>query len=388
MATPTMTATTLAHYRTANHYPHEYRHHDTVPMTSHLNQSTPSRQAYPITLHHSNSFSSVIATPPSGVASGSFSTGETYQEDSGASHSGRGLYHEDSVQSRSLLSYADMPPVHSHTPTAPADPSSQSQARTEQQSDQPSRKRRRDKEPDWGEYFRNGLPKEIIVIDDSPEPETVANGTASHLSLNSNFRTLPLPVPSHPPRPGPALQDYLDFTPDHALSHVAKKQRRNDEPAHYDPVYHNIYAGSHVSHERPNNGSTSNSTISSERTTSATHNTAATSLESIPAPTSVAAYYEEVVGQKRKRTTRQQVAQETRRRQEEQGDACLSYKPPSKPVKKVADVPVKVIPDHSYAKPADYDDEDGHYIVTPGSDLTEQCGFWHAPSLHTLVTLC
>lgn len=356
---------TLAHFRTISHHPYDYRHHDSLPRTYQFNQRSSSRQPYPTTLNTSNSFSSAVATPPSGAASGTYDTRETYHGESGASYSSRGLYHEDSIQSRSQLSYADMPPVHSHTPTAPGDTSSQ-----------PSRKRRRAKEPDWREFYRNGLPEEIIVIDDSPEGETLPQRTASHQTLNSNSRRLPLPVPSHPPRPGPGLQDYLECTSDHVLPPVAKKQRRNNEPANYDPVYHNIYAGSHVPHERLDNLSTSNSTISSERTTSAAHNTAATSLESIPAPASVAqTYYDENEhsgGQKRKRTTRQQVAQETRRRQEELGDACLCYQPPSKPVKKVADVPVKVIPDHTYAKATDYDDEDGHYVVAPGSDLTEQ----------------
>ena len=38
------------------------------------------------------------------------------------------------------------------------------------QSDQ---KRTRSRKPDWETFYKNGLPKEIIVIDDSPEPEGV-----------------------------------------------------------------------------------------------------------------------------------------------------------------------------------------------------------------------
>lgn len=43
------------------------------------------------------------------------------------------------------------------------------------------RKRRRSREPDWETFYRNGWPEEVIVIEDSPEPEAmnddgVANG--------------------------------------------------------------------------------------------------------------------------------------------------------------------------------------------------------------------
>jgi dual-specificity kinase len=34
----------------------------------------------------------------------------------------------------------------------------------------PARTGRR-KKPDWGEFYKNGLPKEVIVIDDTPTPE-------------------------------------------------------------------------------------------------------------------------------------------------------------------------------------------------------------------------
>lgn len=214
----------------------------------------------------------------------------------------------------------------------------------------PAKKRQRLKEPrepDWKKFYQNGLPKEIIVIDDSPSPQpsasVVSNGHISHALAGGSSR------------------------------HTAKKRKRDDADSAYDPVYHL----GHDHHDRSPRyeDSVSGSTISTDRTTSAIHTTAATSLGS---HSSNGQNGYEVVdtqpGQKRKRTaTRLQLANEAKRKElEANGDAFSNYRPPPRPPIKAPDVQVKQIVDHSYNKNSKVDDEDGHYIVIPDSDLTDR----------------
>jgi dual-specificity kinase len=184
------------------------------------------------------------------------------------------------------------------------------------------------------------LPKEIIVIDDSPEPEA------------AKARPVAREAPAVLPPPISVSSSSTigrDTTTAGAARHVAKKRRR-EEPTHYDPVYHNTYVGSHTQtpHGR---GSPLKSTISSDRTTSAVHTTAATSLDSLSSGTSNNHDYSVHTGQKRKRTTRQQIATEAKRREAEVNDALLSYQPPPYPHKKASDVPVKLVHDVSRPLP-------------------------------------
>ncbi|KAH6693637.1 kinase-like domain-containing protein [Plectosphaerella plurivora] len=209
---------------------------------------------------------------------------------------------------------------------------------------EPARKKRRSREPDWNKFYKNGLPKEIIVIDDTPEPDATgrSNPSVKVVQQNAAHHTAALAVAaaSRPP---------------------AKKRKRDDEPQRLDPLHHNKYAGSH--HTTP-----SGSTISTDRTTSSANNTtAATSLSSNGYP-----YEDPHAGQKRKRT-RQQLAQETKKREiEVLGDTCPSYRPPPYPPKKAGEVNVRVIPDNSHSKNVKVDDDDGHYIVVPDADLTDR----------------
>jgi dual-specificity kinase len=188
---------------------------------------------------------------------------------------------------------------------------------------QPPRKKRRSREPDWKTFYKNGLPKEIIVIDDTPEPERPNAASAAAQAL-ANGRQ-PVPVNG-------------------ANSSSAKKRKRDDEPARYDPVHHSAVVGSHTP---------SKSTAASDRTNSAIHTTAATSLGSL---SSNGQYdYETQPGQKRKRTTRQQIANEARRREAAIfTDALAHYRPPPYPPKKARDVHIKVVPDVSGRDPPLY----------------------------------
>ncbi|KAK4212426.1 kinase-like domain-containing protein [Rhypophila decipiens] len=217
---------------------------------------------------------------------------------------------------------------------------------------QQSRKRRRSRGPDWSEFYRNGLPKEVIVIDDTPEPETPGSAAASVAHVSNGHSN-------------GSVNGANDLS-----RHVAKKRRRNDEHPQYDPVYHNNVVGSHTSTPR-RLISPSKSTASSDRTNSAIHTTAATSLGSLSS--SNGQYdYDAQPGQKRKRT-RQQIAIEARRR--ETGaltDNYTSYRPLPGPPKKAAEVHVKVIADHPHNRNVRVDDDDGHYIVVPDNDLTDR----------------
>jgi dual-specificity kinase len=209
---------------------------------------------------------------------------------------------------------------------------------------QPPRKKRRSREPDWTTFYKNGLPKEIIVIDDTPEPERPNAPTAAAQTL-ANGRSH---VVTNGGAPGSS----------------AKKRKRDDEPTPYDPVHHSAAVGSHTP---------SKSTAASDRTNSAIHTTAATSLGSLSSNGQYE-YDTTQSGQKRKRTTRQQIANEARRREAAiYTDALAHYRPPPYPPKKARDVHIKVVADPPHTKNIRVDDDDGHYIVVPDNDLTERC---------------
>lgn len=322
MSTPTTATATLPHYN-PHHFPYSHHQH----------------QAYP---HQANtsSYRSANSIPASSRLA--FPSPAAYS--SSSSHSGlNGISVSSSATARPLPQEpATLPPLSNNTYSAmPA----LSQAQALPEPPQPARKRRRSKEPDWNEFYRNGLPEVVIVIDDTPEPEGPAASVSSQALTNGNTN---------------GVNGSLN---DSSARHAAKRRRRDDEPTHYDPVYNNI-VNSHA-HTPRQLGSPSKSTVSSDRTNSAIHTTAATSLGSL---SSNGQYeYDAPLGQKRKRTTRAQIANEAKRR-----DAGNSYQPPPFPPKKAADVHVKVIADSSHNKNVRVDDDDGHYIVVPDNDLTDR----------------
>jgi len=193
-------------------------------------------------------------------------------------------------------------------------------------SKQPSKKRQRSQEGrgvDWHKFFGGKPPKEVILIHDSDSPEprpstVVTNGQAKRAVNGVDSR------------------------------HTAKKRKRDDDiGTAYDPVYQ--LGPDSQTPQYKNSGS--GSTISTDRTTSAIHTTAATSLGSHSSNGQNG--YEEAVqaGQKRKRTnTRLQQANEAKRKElATTGDAFTSYVPPRRPPIKAPDVQVKQIPDVSQA---------------------------------------
>jgi len=224
------------------------------------------------------------------------------------------------------------------------------QTQTQPLAGPPAKKRRRSRAPDWNQFFKNGLPQEIIVIDDTPEPETPNTVSASSQAYSNG-----------------AVNGTTNAANDLSARHLAKKRKRDNEPPHYDPVYHNNIVGSHANTPR-RRPSLSKSTVSSDRTNSAVGTTAATSLGSLSSHSQYE--YDTQPGQKRKRTTRQQVANELKRREAAVTDAFVSYRPPPYPPKKASEVHVKVVHDHAHKTKVD--DDDGHYIVIPDADLTDR----------------
>lgn len=206
-------------------------------------------------------------------------------------------------------------PSSNYDPTQPTIPATSSMA-----SKQTSKKRQRSRERnevDWEKFYENGLPKEVIVIDDSPSPEHSLS-VAPNSTLGGG-----------------------------SSRHAAKKRKRDDIGLAYDPVYQ---AAPHSNHQSPQyNNSASGSTISTDRTTSAIHTTAATSLGSHSSNGQTGYEAADVQpGQKRKRTaTRLQLANEAKRRELERDDGFSDYQPPPRPPIKAPDVQVKQVVDVS-----------------------------------------
>lgn len=201
--------------------------------------------------------------------------------------------------------------------------------------------RSRNRHPDWDEYFKNGVPKEIVCVDTpSPEPprkRTYGGGAQIALDKEGAGDTL-----------------------DHAV-----KKRRTGQGAAYDTARDNYAAYSHgrtYSHQ----GSGSN-TISTDRTTSL-QTTAPTSLSSNGS--AGAQYVDDTsIGQKRKRTTRQQVAEEKRRKDIDiLGDPNSKYVPPPKPPIKAKEVMVPYIRDVSLAQALI------HYVVRDADTYYRRSG--------------
>ncbi|KAK0622839.1 kinase-like domain-containing protein [Immersiella caudata] len=324
MSTPTTATATLPHYN-PHHFPYSHHQHQAYPQANTSSYRT--ANAIPA--------SSRLALPsPAGYSSSSSQSGPN------------GMTLSSSATARPLpQDPATLPPLSNGNYSAmPA-----IAQRAQPEPPQPSRKRRRSREPDWNDFYKNGLPDVVIVIDDSsdeekgtPEPKrTAANVSQALTNGHANGVN------------GSAV--------DSSARHVAKRRRRDDEPTHYDPVYNNHVSHTHTPRQL---GSPSQSTASSDRTNSAIHTTAATSLGSL---SSNGHYeYDGTPGSRRRRTTRAQIANEARRR-----EAGNSYQPPPYPPKKAGDVHVRVVADPSGPN-VRVDDDDGHYIVVPDNDLTDK----------------
>jgi dual-specificity kinase len=174
---------------------------------------------------------------------------------------------------------------------------------------------RSQKQPDWDEFYKNGVPKEIIVIDDdSPPPAKLPRRMASQRGTKSAVTT---------------------------TQSTAGRKRKADQG--YTNGYHDSPAFS--THHAKVGEDSSGPSISTDRTTSL-QTTAPTSLGSYGSSGASNSYEDVTVGQKRKRAQPQATTRaQTKRKQQDSNDAFADYVPPPKPPLKAGDVHVPVVKD-------------------------------------------
>lgn len=182
---------------------------------------------------------------------------------------------------------------------------------------------RMQKLPDWKEYYKNGVPKEVIVIDDddTPAPPAPASQTMNQQQRGGK-------------RARPTVQP------------TAGRKRKADDG--YDARYNDSPAFS--THPAKFDEHSSGPSVSTDRTTSL-HTTAPTSLGSYGSSGASNSYEDVNVGQKRKRGPPKETRAQTKRKQQEAAsDAFADYVPPPKPPIKAAEVHVPVVPAVSRAR--------------------------------------
>lgn len=220
------------------------------------------------------------------------------------------------------------------------------------------------KGPNWNEFYKNGPPKEIIVIDDdSPQPQASSSNTQRH-----------------------------------DVYSTAGRKRKIDQGYEAEYADSPVYSTRHGQYD---NSSSSASIHSAARTNSIQTVTAPTSLESYGSNPASNSYEDVRIGQKRKRgmPEKNTRSQAKRKQQEAVPDPFLDYVPPAKPARKAPEVIVPVIRDVSFIlkgpprkfnqlqsihKHQKVDDEDGHYVIEEGLPLTDRCrcsAFLTCPSL-------
>ncbi|KMP07169.1 dual specificity protein kinase kns1 [Coccidioides immitis] len=210
----------------------------------------------------------------------------------------------------------------------------------------------RRRKPNWNEFYKNGVPKEIIVIDDD---EDDPQNTSAANSVYTSSTVKPSSMASY--GNGVAAQP-------------ASKKRRTGVETTYDLSYHDPPSYS-VAVQQYGEGS-SGTSLSTDRTASL-HTTAPTSLGSHgSAPTNNVYYEDAAIGQKRKRVVTRKAARDEQKRRELEIAGYSTYIPPPKPPIKAKDVYVPVIRDPNFTKHSKVDDDDGHYIVTPDTNLTDR----------------
>ncbi|KAI1104692.1 kinase-like domain-containing protein [Jackrogersella minutella] len=341
MSTPTTaTATLPPHYRHHHHPAHHYPPYPNLPTTASSYRSVAGVPSNPI-IPTSTASTATVSNRHNAHSSSSYTTTTNPY-----ATSSKNLQSSTNGVAASVAT--TRPTQDSNTRTIstprldtnkPSMPPSVASTTTQTYTDSQPRKRRRSKEPDWKTFYKNGLPKEIIVIDDTPEPDQ------NHSVVTASSRT------------------QVNDGASESTRHAPKRRRKDDGGLRNDATNGRSNGSYQVT---SNSGSTS-----TDRTTSAHNTTAATSLGSLSSNGQYD-YESRQVGQKRKRT-RQQIAQEAKRREVEVlGDAFVSYRPPQKPVKKAGDVTVRVVNDRSNQSGSRVDDDDGHYIVVPDADLTPQ----------------
>lgn len=330
MSTPTTATATI---------PHSHYHHPSHHGFPYYSANAPS--SYRTTANQLPSTSRLAPSYPASSTSSYAPTSNTHA--SSVTINGSSFSSNSSLARSQRQDVTDLPAILDNNYTIMPAASAQAQAA--------SRKRRRHSPVDWKKFYGGQPPKEIIVIDDTPEPDSAA---AAAPTAAAPTAAAPQALTN-----GTTTYTYTNGINGTGVSantsaarHAPKRRKRDDDVptitgTRYDPVHHSRLNGSTTTPHQ--NGTPSGSTISSSgRTTnSAIHTTAATSLGG--SLSSNGQYeYDAQPGQKRKRTTRQQAANEVKRRETALvGHNYPSYHPPPQPPKKAGDVHVRVIPDVS-----------------------------------------
>ncbi|MBE3045305.1 hypothetical protein IMZ48_22685, partial [Candidatus Bathyarchaeota archaeon] len=254
MSTPTTATATLPHYHHRHHYP--YQPGGSTATTYRTNGLPPPHSTTTNQILLSPSSSSARLPPAFPTTPSAQYSPSTLTTDSRTLPvpNTNGLTPSSTASSRPSYALGNLPPA--PNPNYPTTMGSSNPAPRGQ-----GPRRQRSREPDWNKFYKNGLPDEIIVIDDTPEPEagrTSANQPSHHI-VNGN---------------GAATAYANSATTTMSRPPVAKKRKRDGE---IDSGYYTQKYGTSVA-STPHVNGTATGTISTDRTTART--AAATSLSS------------------------------------------------------------------------------------------------------------
>ncbi|KAK7210213.1 hypothetical protein V2G26_017391 [Clonostachys chloroleuca] len=227
----------------------------------------------------------------------------------------------DRQRLRSYHPHPTNPSQHHNTAiAAAADPTTSSQPSLQPTTKAQSRDKakpgpmgRRTGAPDWNEFYKNGLPSEVIVIEDTPEPDT--NGSIKDVA---SYHII---APTIPP-------------------HSATKKRKYEDDS---------------------------SSISTSAKISSNQSLQASSKSTpydVPSPSTSS---KDARAAKKRRTRGQNTVDRDGTRQ---SPSVVGYQGLSKPPVKARDVAVRRIAPGAGNRRVD--DDDGHYIIVPDSHVTNQ----------------
>ena len=258
--------------------------------------------------------STATATIPPHHSHYGYSHHSVYQTNAGL-HDMNSTLHGSSRLATSYASYPNLGSTSQKNSGASSQAPTHTTMSTSQSTPALSQNAKRERRPDWREFYKNGPPKEIIVIDDDSPPPTSRKDSDA-----TNYHQ-------------PAM------TSNASTEHASKKRKTGT-------VYDAVPTRQQASYSNTNTPHYASNTISTDRTTSL-QTTAPTSLGSHGSGGSGGTYLESsTVGQKRKRVTRQQTQEEKKRKEiEVVGDAYSFYVPPPKPPIKATDVYVQPVKD-------------------------------------------
>ncbi|KAH7329155.1 kinase-like domain-containing protein [Stachybotrys elegans] len=192
------------------------------------------------------------------------------------------------------------------------------------------------KTPNWKEFYKNGLPREIIVIEDTPEPPPPPSATTGGNSNPSNY--------------------HLITTNESLMQVPIPRKRKIDET------------------QEEFEARKSQAILDAKYGVFPNASKAATRYELPPLGThpKPAAQVASANTVQKRRRTRLQSAEEPIVEKCQFGYPDIEYRGLTKPVVRSKDVAVRIGHTSSHLSRSKIDDDDGHFIVLPETDLTNQ----------------